>query len=136
MTDQLSSVLRALRAEARRVERARICEQLETCGRRSPSTTTPSANSPTPRRRPMSELYPTKTRLALLRAVEAGDVWAGTRDDSTQIDMFWVDPQPPHDSVKVTARIDEFHRAGWLSDEDLKPSLSDAGRAVLEEAPA
>jgi hypothetical protein len=78
----------------------------------------------------MSDLHPTKTRLALLRAVAAGKAH--------------VETSPPYDSYaagmgKVTARCEQMYRAGWI--EQGEPGtfvrnyrLTDAGRAVLAAA--
>jgi len=72
----------------------------------------------------MSDLYPTPTRLALLRRVAEGQiVWlAGgiSRDE--------------RDGSRVTARVAEMERAGWIT-RDFGPwrrwKLTDTGRAVL-----
>lgn len=84
----------------------------------------------------MTGLYPTKTRIALLRAVEDGKVtwWPeGTPGP-------WSSLDPGTGWRKVDSRINELEAAGWAA----KPSapiggrhvwqLTDAGREVLAQA--
>ena len=84
--------------------------------------------------------YPTPTRLALLRDVEAENIVYGFEEEEHA--WYWVDPDPPRDVRKVTARIEEVESAGWVSTAyetgDLRayPQLTDAGRQVLTEAGA
>lgn len=82
----------------------------------------------------MPDLYPTKTRLALLRDIRdghviegpvepwAGDVWNTARAETGD------------QARKVTARVHELEDAGWVEcGGDLTTwSLTAAGRAVLE----
>lgn len=86
-------------------------------------------------------LHPTKARLALLRGVADGHVywWPADWDIPRTAWSCW---EPPGEGgLKVTARMDEARRAGWVELE-AEPShgygyrwgLTDAGRAVLEEA--
>ncbi len=81
-------------------------------------------------------LHPTKTRLALLRAVAAGEVhWyrSGMHGES-----FWKAGLGGR-GLMVTSRMREFNRAGWVQvpDTDLHAvawELTDLGRQVLQEA--
>lgn len=80
-------------------------------------------------------LYPTPTRLALLREIDAENVTDGAEDDET----YLIDPDPPYDSRKVTARVDEMQRAGWCDLDDRRPYLwvlTQPGRDVLAGTPA
>jgi hypothetical protein len=83
----------------------------------------------------MSAPYPTKTRIALLRAVADGEVWR-YRNEQDYL-------SEPH--RKVTARMAELTAADWV--ELVEPRskiarelryrqwrLTDAGRAVLARA--
>lgn len=73
----------------------------------------------------MADLYPTKTRLALLRDVDAGNVLDGITDDH----VWLVDnPEPPR---KVCARMREMEAAGWVEQGEPFWRLTDAGREVL-----
>jgi len=77
-------------------------------------------------------LYPTRTRLALLSAVEAGDVLEGITPDTEG--HTWLTFDDGTRPLKVCARIQEAERAGWV---ECPPEalpfwrLTDAGRAVL-----
>jgi hypothetical protein len=76
-------------------------------------------------------LYPTKTRLNLLRAVRDGWILDDPRDGHT----YWVDP--PDDPFRVDARVREAERAGWIVldvEDGINWHLADAGQAVLTEA--
>lgn len=84
----------------------------------------------------MSDLYPTKTRLALLRDVADGVVW-GRR--SAGRDANWNAWRGV--TGRVTASIREMERVGWVKlGRPESPSfyasrpyeLTDAGRAVLD----
>ncbi len=79
----------------------------------------------------MSELYPTKTRLDLLRTVNAGDVMEGLTED-TQGHTWLTSYTDP--ARKVCARIAEAEAAGWVELNEPNPvwALTDAGRAVLD----
>lgn len=79
-------------------------------------------------------LYPTPTRLALLRAVEAGEVtrWWSLR----------MEPNDRWNGLRVNKRMAELQRAGWatyppmrLGGEQLPWQLTAAGRAVLDKHP-
>lgn len=76
-------------------------------------------------------LYPTKTRLALLAAVDAADVIEGLTED-TDGDT-WLLAQPPYEHRRVTARVLEAQGAGWvtLHDDGVTWRLTDLGRQVL-----
>jgi hypothetical protein len=83
----------------------------------------------------MAELMATKTRLALLAAVADGQVYKGTW---YSVEDYW-DDNGSYDR-RVTARVAELHRAGWVAmDHSRDPDrphrrlwrLTDAGRAVL-----
>lgn len=81
----------------------------------------------------MAELKATKTRLALLQAVAGGWVYQGTW---YEVEDFWNDGLR---HGKVTARVAELHRAGWIELGGRDPGmqwrrlwrLTDAGTAVL-----
>jgi hypothetical protein len=90
----------------------------------------------------MTELKPTPARLALLRAVERGEVkrfrgW-GHEPDSSE----WIPPEAPR--RRVTSAVDLMFSAGWVRlGPRSSPSyysaapwlLTDAGRAVLAAHP-
>ena len=78
------------------------------------------------------DLYPTKTRLVLLQDVGAGRVMSDVLAES---DVIWLYPDAPvswRDPVKVTARIREMERAGWVREELGTWVLTDVGWKVLE----
>lgn len=81
----------------------------------------------------MSDLHPTKTRLAMLRAVDS---------DTDRVWWCYEDGQSYWDAAdgqrKVTSRMDELDRAGWVVTEPAGSRwlLTDAGRAVLNPVPA
>lgn len=82
----------------------------------------------------MSDLYPTPTRLRLLRAVSLGEVFRDHRDDDW---LVYGDPV----ADKVTARIEEMRSAGWCELVATparqwagKWQLTDTGQAVLDAA--
>lgn len=79
----------------------------------------------------MADLHPTKTRLALLAAIQAGEVTGYPHYETGYVDYFW--------GITVTARVNEMIRAGWVTPPpggerrpDFKPELTEAGRKVLE----
>jgi len=80
----------------------------------------------------VADLYPTPTRVALLRNVDAGHVVDGITDE-TRGDT-WLTTSV----TKVTARVAELAAAGWveLPDRDHVWRLTPAGRAVLDAADA
>lgn len=62
----------------------------------------------------MSDLYPTKTRLRLLRAVQSGDVLDGSvLIDDDALGNAWL-CEPGEERRKVTARVIELEEAGWI----------------------
>jgi len=77
----------------------------------------------------VAELFPTKTRLALLQAVAEGDVLVDAYGQA-------LDPS----GFRLTSRWIEARHAGWVlrpnhpRDEDrwIPGQLTDAGRAVLD----
>lgn len=78
----------------------------------------------------MADLYPTPTRLALLRQIDAREVWSSLRDDviRTQFGQGRV----------VTAAVNEMWRAGWV-EPVVGPigtlwTVTDTGRDVLTPA--
>jgi hypothetical protein len=79
----------------------------------------------------MAELYPTKTRLALLRAVLAENVVDGP-DEHGQIHAWEIDP--PYAPRKVNSRINELKAAGWVAEHRNTYRLTPAGRRVLDGA--
>ena len=78
----------------------------------------------------MSDLYPTKTRLALLRSIADGRV---TADWDSRGDTAWTDERSGR---VVTSRVREMSRAGWVVIASIVDdlSLTDAGREVLRGA--
>jgi hypothetical protein len=86
----------------------------------------------------MPDLYPTKCRLALLRAVDTGDVVEGITEDhlvgGAVAHTFLLDE--PDEPRKVDARVKEAERAGWveLDKTGVNWRLTDAGQAVLADA--
>lgn len=76
----------------------------------------------------MSDLYPTKTRRALLLAVDAGDVVDGP-DEYGTIHTWLIDP--PYAPRKVNNRVGDALYAGWVRQDGVTWVLTDAGRAVL-----
>jgi hypothetical protein len=79
----------------------------------------------------MPDLYPTKTRLALLAAVDAECVMEGIGEHEG---IWQLDPDGFVQPIRVTVRIQELYRAGWvdLPDPPVYWRLTDVGRAVLE----
>lgn len=81
-----------------------------------------------------TDLYPTKTRLALLRDVEVGEVWQNSGNGhSTTPGTIGDDTEP---LVVVTSRIAEQEQAGWVhlfehTTGAKQWQLTDAGREVL-----
>jgi len=76
-------------------------------------------------------------RLALLAEVGADNVTDGMTDE-TDGHIWMVSATPPFDPPrKVTARILEPERAGWVEQgpDGVFWRLTDTGRAVLEAAP-
>lgn len=82
-----------------------------------------------------TDLHPTPTRLALLRAVDAADVIEGLTED-TDGDT-WLLAQPPYEHRRVTSRVDEALLADWvrLGPDGVTWRLTDSGRAVLDAHP-
>lgn len=79
-------------------------------------------------------LHPTKTRLALLRAVERGEV-------VREVDSTGIFGRDDWDGETVTARISEMRAHGWVG--EIRPypranengvyPLTDEGRRILAE---
>lgn len=76
-------------------------------------------------------LYATKTRVALLRDVLAGDVVEGPDEHGT-IWTWLIDP--PYAPRKVSSRIRELRAAGWVEQVGIEWYLTAAGIAVLDAA--
>ena len=81
------------------------------------------------------QLYPTKTRLALLADLDNGQVLTDITAEGDQGDVIWLYPWAPtqwQDRVKVTARVRELERGGWVEQDEAGISwwLTDAGREV------
>lgn len=81
------------------------------------------------------ELYPTPTRLELLRAIQNSVVEVDTTADDFTVVLFPYAPTSWQERQIVTARVLEVERAGWV---ELRPwdgyKLTDAGRAILDGA--
>jgi hypothetical protein len=84
----------------------------------------------------VSDLYPTPSRLDLLRAVAAGEVFGSHHHKTMKWRVRWG-------QATVTSRVTELAVAGWVgvgastgwSYYARKPyELTDAGRAVLDGA--
>jgi hypothetical protein len=80
----------------------------------------------------MADLYPTKTRLKLLRGVQRNEVTYYTNSR----DSFW---DGEGKGRKVTGQVTELWRAEWVRIEPTAIEttpwvLTEAGRKVLEEA--
>lgn len=85
----------------------------------------------------MSDLFPTKTRLALMRAVAAGHVLQLPDEERGDLATFdTTDAEIGAPARRVNARAAELERAGWvrLMADDVTYRLTDAGRAVLDGA--
>lgn len=82
----------------------------------------------------MSELYPTKTRLALLRAVALGRVLDLPDEDRNRLESFDTsDAEDGEPARRVTARVTELARAGWIAcPNGVTWGLTRAGRQILE----
>lgn len=77
------------------------------------------------------ELYLTKTRLALLVAVEAGHILDDPRDGHT----YWC--EPPDEPFRVDARVREAENAGWVEldqEAGIEWRLTEPGRELLAQA--
>lgn len=75
-------------------------------------------------------LYPTKTRLALLAAVNANDVIEGITEETDG--HTWLVDDEAGDRRKVTAAVAELERAGWVWQDEAFWRLTPAGRAILD----
>lgn len=76
-------------------------------------------------------LYPTPSRLALLQAVNAGDVVEGPDEHGT-VWTWLIDP--PYVPRRVQARMQQLKAAGWVELIDMRWHLTTAGGAVLDGA--
>ena len=84
----------------------------------------------------MSDLYPTKTRLALLADVANSQVYTDITAEAADSgeDIIWLFPDAPtvwETRHKVTARIREMERAGWVEEVGCQWALTDVGLDVL-----
>jgi hypothetical protein len=85
----------------------------------------------------VSDLYPTKTRLALLHQVANSQVLTDISPEADDQDVILLFPDAPtswQDRAKVTARIREMEHAGWVTTVDnigMSWYPTDAGLAVL-----
>jgi hypothetical protein len=87
----------------------------------------------------VADLYPTKTRLALLRGVRRREV-TGYADYAGHVDYYW---DGEGKGRKVTGRMEELIRAGWVTNRSIAVGdqsfpthsmrLTAVGAAVLEE---
>lgn len=85
-------------------------------------------------RAPDERLYPTKTRLALLGAVAHRDVIDGSiGSEETEGEVFLLDPCDETEPTKVTARVVEAERAGWVEEGHAYYRLTAEGERVLRE---
>jgi hypothetical protein len=83
-----------------------------------------------------ADLYPTKTRLALLRQVANSQVMTDPTAEHHHVVLFPDAPDVWANRVTVTARIDELERAGWVVDNEAEVFWhpTEAGLAVLAAA--
>lgn len=82
-------------------------------------------------------LYPTTTRLRLLRQIANGQVGIDLTADLGYRAVLWPDaPTSWQDQVTVTARVNELERAGWVRRDDGEVwwLVTDAGNEVLAAA--
>jgi hypothetical protein len=86
-----------------------------------------------------ADLFPTKTRLALLEGIDRGEVTGFPSYGGGFVEYHWKHPEGG--GQNVTARTIEQLGAGWLKKgprsgpsiySTFKPELTDAGRKVLE----
>lgn len=76
----------------------------------------------------MADLYPTPTRLALLRDIRDGRV----RDDADFTPMLHFEDDGEAKTARMADRVWEMARAGWCAARVTSTwELTDAGRAVL-----
>lgn len=82
------------------------------------------------------DLYPTKTRLGLLAEIANGQVLTDITADDDVILLFPWAPTQWQDRVKVTARVREMERAGWVETDTAGVTwqLTERGRAFLDAA--
>ncbi len=83
----------------------------------------------------MTDLYPTKARVALLAAIAAGDVYADIGAGTGYSGHDYIIEDGRH--YRVTARVNQLLRAGWVqwrNDEsgNGRYLLTPAGQAVLD----
>lgn len=76
-------------------------------------------------------LYTTPSRLALLREVQAGEVWQQSTGESVIEDAVR--------DIRVTSQVAAMERAGWISLTAMRFGakrwdLTDSGRSVLDAA--
>lgn len=85
-----------------------------------------------------ADLYPTKTRLALLRQVANSQVITDISPEADDQDVIWLFPDAPTSwqwRTRVTARIREMEHAGWVTEGDHIGATwypTDTGYDVLE----
>lgn len=84
------------------------------------------------------ELHPTKTRIQLLRDIANGQVLTDITAEPEDGDVIWLFPDAPttwQNRTRVTARVQELERAGWVEQQPngMDWDLTDAGRKVLAE---
>lgn len=79
----------------------------------------------------MADTYPTPTRVALLRDVQAGAI----RDDQQGVPRLYYADGDRTGSVRVAASVRDLAAVGWI---EPGPGdgweLTDTGRTVIEEA--
>lgn len=84
----------------------------------------------------MSDLYPTPTRLALLRDVANGQVMTDITRNEDVILLFPNAPTEWQTRQGVTSRVRELERVGWVEEDyddgHWEWQVTAAGRAVLD----
>jgi hypothetical protein len=80
------------------------------------------------------DLYPTKTRLQLLREIANSQVLTDILNVDEDVILLFPDaPTSWQDRVKVTTRVRELEAAGWIAESaEGEWRLAPGGRAILE----
>lgn len=80
-------------------------------------------------------LYPTKTRLGLLRDIAEDRVFTDVTAEHARIVFAPNAPDEWQTQQTVTSRVEELEREGWIEEHGCSSwRLTDAGREVLDGA--
>lgn len=83
----------------------------------------------------MSDLYPTPTRIQLLRDVANSQVFTDLTADYTRIVLAPNAPAEWQTQQTVTKRVEELEKAGWIEEiNNVDWHLTDKGREILAGA--